>query len=172
VSFADALRFVLRQEGGFVDNPDDPGGATNHGITQATYDRYRASQGVAPQAVSQITDAEVAEIYQTQYWSMCRCDVLEGLDGGLALAVFDTSVNSGVGEASRMLQQLLEVTADGVIGPQTLAALAGRDLKRLAEDYLWARLGFDAGIAQRRLNSRQFLLAWVNRIIALHDQLT
>ncbi len=71
-----------------------------------------------------------------------------------------------------MLQQLLEVTADGVIGPQTLAALAGRDLKRLAEDYLWARLGFDAGIAQRRLNSRQFLLAWVNRIIALHDQLT
>src|SRR3989442_10698751 len=119
MSFADALQFVLQQEGGFVDNPADPGGATNHGITQATYDRYRAAQGLAPQGVAQITDTEVTEIYQTQYWSVCRCDELERLDVGLGLAVFDTAVNSGVREASRMLQRLLGVRADGVIGPQT-----------------------------------------------------
>ena len=116
-----------------------------------------------------ITDAEVSEIYQSQYWNACRCADIEPLDAGLALIVFDTAVNSGVGEASRILQRLLQVTPDGQIGPQTITALGGRDLKGLVEDYLWARLALDAGIARRRPKSRQFLLAWVSRVISLRE---
>ncbi len=170
MSFDDALQFVLQQEGGFVNNPNDPGGATNRGITQATYDRYRSAQGVAPLAVSGIADGEVSDIYQTQYWTASRCMDIEQLDAGLALVVFDTAVNSGVGEASRILQRLLGVTADGQIGPQTLEALAGRDLKALTEDYLWARLALDAGIVRQRPQSRQFLLGWVSRVLALRER--
>ena len=105
MSFDDALQFVLQQEGGFVNNPNDPGGATNRGVTQGTYDRYRSAQGVAPRAVSGIADGEVSDIYQTQYWTAARCMDIEQLDAGLALVVFDTAVNSGVGEASRILQR-------------------------------------------------------------------
>jgi len=151
--------------------PTNPGGATNRGITQATYDQYRAKQGVPPRPVSAITEAEVTAIYQSQYWNACRCADIEPLDVGLALVVFDTAVNSGVGDASKILQRLLQVTPDGQIGPQTIGALIGRDLKELAEDYLWARLALDAGIAQRRPKSRQFLLAWVSRVLSLRGSL-
>jgi lysozyme family protein len=169
MSFEDALQFVLHEEGGFVNNPDDPGGATNHGITQATYDRHRANRGVPSAPVSTITAAEVSEIYRAQYWNACRCADIEPLDARLALIVFETAVNSGVGQASKILQRLLQVTPDGQIGLQTIAALGGRDLKGLVEDYLWARLALDAGIARRRPKSRQFLLAWVSRVLSLRQ---
>ena len=171
MSFEAALQFVLRQEGGYVDNPDDPGGATNHGVTQHTYDAYRTAQGQPPNPVSDITDAEVSDIYATDYWSACHCsDIERQANEWLALVVFDTAVNSGVSRAAQLLQGLLGVTADGSIGPRTLGALAGRDARQLAEDYLWARLAFDASIAASRPAARQFLPGWVNRLVALRSR--
>ena len=172
MSFQDALQFVLAREGGYVDNPNDPGGATNRGVTQAAYDEYRAAHDLAAQPVSAITDAELTDIYRGDYWSACHCDDIERRAGApLALVVFDTAVNSGASRAARMLQQLLGVADDGVIGQQTLGALAGRDARQLAEDYLWARLGFDADIARNRPASREFLPGWVHRVVALRKQL-
>ncbi len=170
MSFEASLQFVLQQEGGFVDNPDDPGGATNHGITQATYDRYRSAKGLPTQSVSAVSEAETREIYETLYWDACRCGDIDRLAPGLALDVFDTAVNSGVGEASKILQRLLQVTPDGHIGPQTLGALPGRDLRALTEEYLWARLALLTAIARRRPKSRQFLLAWVSRVVSLREE--
>ena len=68
MSFSDSLSMVLQFEGGFVDNPDDPGGATNQGVTQAVYDRFRAEHGLAIQSVRLIQSNEVAAIYQVEYW--------------------------------------------------------------------------------------------------------
>lgn len=119
-SFEPALGHVLRVEGGFVDHPLDPGGATNLGITHATLARWRG-RPVAPADVRALTRAEAAAIYRARFWKAVAAD---RLPAGVDLLVFDIAVASGPGRAARMLQQELGVAADGIVGPLTLAAAA------------------------------------------------
>lgn len=100
-AFTAALAFVLRWEGGYSDHPLDPGGATNQGVTQATYDAYRRSQGWPVRSVREIHDAEVRAIYHERYWLRAGCDTIS--PPALALCVMDAAVNSGVGAALRWL---------------------------------------------------------------------
>lgn len=103
--FERALAFVLRWEGGYSDHPQDPGGATNMGITQATYDRWRRSQGLPTRPVREISMEEVRAIYRDRYWEPLPARYAEK-DPALALALFDLAVNSGVGTAIRALQEV------------------------------------------------------------------
>ena len=99
-----SLPFILRWEGGFIDHPADPGGATNKGVTQKVYDAWRARQGQPPRSVRLIEDAEMHAIYESNYWVPPRCDLLSG---PLDLVQFDTAVNMGPGRAVRFLQSAL-----------------------------------------------------------------
>ena len=117
-----ALQVVLREEGGYVNNPNDPGGATYRGVTQATYNAYRHSKGLPPQHVKKCSMAETADIYRNLYWDKIRGD---DLPVGVDLAVFDFAVNSGVSRASKMVQHLAGVEADGILGPASLKAISG-----------------------------------------------
>lgn len=94
--FARALTRVLRYEGGYSDHPDDPGGATNQGITQRTYDAWRDRHGVERQSVKHITPQEVEGIYHANYWLKAGCDQLPP---AVAAATFDAAVHSGVTQA-------------------------------------------------------------------------
>ncbi len=98
--FAAALPHILGFEGGLSDHPADPGGRTNHGITQGTYDGWRSSQGQATQAVDAITNAEIEAIYYQNYWLASGADKLPA---ALALTHFDWAVNAGVGAAAKTL---------------------------------------------------------------------
>ena len=71
--FKKALSFVLKWEGGYVNNPNDRGGATNKGITQNTYNSYLQSKGRPTKDVRYITDAEVEDIYYSRYWLPAKC---------------------------------------------------------------------------------------------------
>ncbi|WP_158966277.1 glycoside hydrolase family 108 protein [Chachezhania sediminis] len=137
--FARALPRILAHEGGFVNHPADPGGATNRGITQATYNGWLKSQGRASRPVQYISDAEVAAIYGVQYWDAIRGDELPA---GVAYAVFDAAVNSGPARAAKWLQAAVGVTADGVIGVQTLAAAAKAPAHKVIDAMCDARLAF------------------------------
>src|SRR5712692_4452895 len=119
--FDSSLQFVLKWEGGFVDDPADPGGATNKGITQGVYDSYRKRKGLAHQGVKSISDAEVSEIYQSSYWDAAKCG---SLPAPLDLVEFDTAVNMGVGRAVKFLQHCLHISEDGVFGAATETALS------------------------------------------------
>lgn len=114
------LPVILQWEGGFVDNPHDPGGATYRGVTQATYNAYRNTRGLPPQSVRDMSDAECSTIYETEYWIPARCN---NLPAGVDLCQFDEAVNCGNFEATKLLQQALGVSADGIFGLQTLAAV-------------------------------------------------
>lgn len=117
-NFSRALAAVLKHEGGFVNHPRDPGGATNKGITIATFRRYVKRSGTVAE-LKAISDADVAKVYRKHYWDKVRADELPG---GLDYAVFDYAVNSGPGRAVKHLQEVLGVKQDGVIGPVTIAA--------------------------------------------------
>ena len=118
-NYAQALKQVLKYEGGYVDHPKDPGGPTNKGVTQAVYDSWRKSQNLPTQTVRNIADSEVAAIYKNLYWDRVNGD---NLPTGVDFAVFDYAVNSGVSRAAKSLQSVVGVTQDGVIGPATIQA--------------------------------------------------
>lgn len=119
-NFEKALALVLKHEGGYVDHPKDPGGATMKGVTQAVYNAYRKIRGRGLLSVKYISDEELRAIYKFQYWDRVHGDFLPS---GLDYAVFDFAVNSGVRRASKYLQAVLGAAQDGVIGAKTLAAI-------------------------------------------------
>lgn len=141
-NYAQALKQVLKYEGGKVDNPKDPGGRTAFGITQDTYDAWRKKQGLPNADVFTISQTEVASIYKYEYWDAIRGD---DLPSGVDFAVFDYAVNSGVSKAAKTLQAVVGVTQDGQIGPQTIQA---------AKDYV------AMSITNRRLAFMQSLSIW------------
>jgi lysozyme family protein len=118
-NYAQALKQVLKYEGGYVDHPKYPVGQTNKGVTQAVYDDWRKSQNLPTQSVRNIADSEVAAIYKNLYWDRISGDLLPS---GVDFAVFDYAVNSGVSRAAKTLQAVVGVTQDGQIGPQTIQA--------------------------------------------------
>ena len=140
-TFEKALGFVLAHEGGFVNHPRDPGGATNRGITQATFDAWRRQNGLQKETVEDITDDEVAKIYRVQYWDAVRANELPV---GLDYALFDFAVNSGPSRAVKFLQRIVGVDDDGAIGTMTMDAVTRysdlfgveRLIQRLCDDRL------------------------------------
>ncbi|CAB4140039.1 zliS Lysozyme family protein [uncultured Caudovirales phage] len=137
--FAVCLPRILKHEGGYVNHPKDPGGATNKGIIQRTYDSWRDRQGQPRQSVKAITPAEVAAIYRRDYWDAVKGD---DLPTGVDYAVFDFAVNSGINRAAKFLQRAVGVADDGVIGPATLAAVAKADASDTVAKICDARLAW------------------------------
>ena len=99
--FKKALKFVLKWEGGYVNNPYDKGGATNKGITQYTYNGWLKSHGLASRDVRYITDSEVEEIYYKNYWKRAGCDKMSPQ---FAILAFDTAVNMGLARINQFMK--------------------------------------------------------------------
>ena len=102
-NFEKMLKFVLQEEGGYVNDPHDRGGETNKGITHTTYDSYRKSKGLPTRSVKNITDDEVRDIYYNNYYKASGADKLDNPQ--LSLYVFDTAVNMGVSRAKEFLNK-------------------------------------------------------------------
>jgi lysozyme family protein len=166
-AYPKALRFILRWEGGFVDDPADRGGRTNRGVTQRTYDSWRSRQGLAPRDVKGIEEAEVSAIYEGDYWIPPRCDILAS---PLDLVEFDTAVNMGPRRAVRILQTVLGCGVDGAFGGDTIAAAATCDPGNTVVEYCKVREGIYRGIVQRDPTQARFIKGWMNRLNALRAE--
>jgi lysozyme family protein len=118
-NFNKALELVLKHEGGYVDHPQDPGGATNYGITKKVYETY-LGRSCTKQEIKDMPLDAVAEIYKRKYWDKIRGD---DLPNGLDWCIFDFAVNAGVSRAARTLQGFLATAIDGIIGSGTLEAI-------------------------------------------------
>lgn len=154
--FQICLPLVLVSEAGYVDHPDDPGGATNLGMTQAALAAWRG-RPVSKAEVRALTVADVAPIYETQYWRAAACD---RLPAGVDYMVFDMAVNSGVVRAAKYLQLAVGVEADGHIGPVTLAALARKAPAEVVRTMAGERLAYYRGLA----NFPIFGKGWLRRL--------
>lgn len=157
-----ALKWVLAHEGGYVNHPKDPGGATNMGVTQRTYNAYRARRGLPAQSVRGITSDEVAEIYKTQYWDAVRAD---DLPAGLDYAVFDYAVNSGPSRAMKDLQREVGAAPDGINGMRTMEGVNAADTFDLIERLCHRRMRFLRGLK----HWPTFGKGWTRRVMGLQD---
>lgn len=122
---------IQRIEGGYVNDPNDPGGETNFGISKRSYPNLD---------IPNITEGDAIALYYSDFWVPCGAG---SLPCGLDLWVFDLAVNSGTDAAVKLLQQVCKVGVDGVMGPQTIASACG-----LAEPelFLVARLQYYMGL--------------------------
>lgn len=137
-TFETALKEVLKHEGGFVNHPDDPGGATNKGITIATYRKWIDKNGTV-EDLKRISDTQVAKIYRSVYWNAVKGD---DLPYGIDYAVFDFGVNSGPTRAAKYLQAVLGVAQDGKIGPVTISAAKAADPAKVIAALCDRRMSF------------------------------
>lgn len=119
-SYAQAQRLVLVYEGGKVDDPQDPGGRTNQGVTQRVFSAYLREHGMPARDVYSMTVAERDVIYRAQYWDRVRGDMLPA---GVDFVIYDGAVNSGVAQSIKWAQRAVGVGADGVMGEITLDAI-------------------------------------------------
>ena len=158
---------ILRWEGGYVNHPADPGGATNKGVIQRVYDDWRTRQGLPKRDVRQLEDAEMHAIYEAGYWLPPRCDLLQRQ---LDLVQFDTAVNMGVGRAVRMLQGALGCEVDGDFGPATRRAAEACSLGTAIKAYCDAREAYYRRLAEQRPKMKVFLKGWLNRLNALRAE--
>jgi lysozyme family protein len=136
--FEKCLDPVLHHEGGFVDHPRDPGGATNLGCTKAVWEEW-VGHPVDVQAIKDLTPEDVGPLYRKRYWDAVKADQLPV---GLDYCVFDTAINSGPGRAVRFLQAVVGATQDGAIGPKTLAAVREKNPRDVINEYCDKRLEF------------------------------
>jgi lysozyme family protein len=148
--FTRAIERVLAHEGGFVDNPDDPGGKTRWGISQRAYPYLD---------IDTLTRDQAIVLYRRDAWTPIRGDALPE---AVAFQVLDAAVNHGVLRAVGWLQQTLGVRVDGVVGPATRAAAADVDPVALIFAYNAARLEFYA----RLRTFPTFGRGWTRRIAA------
>lgn len=115
MNFDEAFHHLLGHEGGYVNHPDDPGGETNWGVTKVVA-RQHGYEGL----IKDMPVAVAKAVYRKSYWDAVQAD---NLPPAIRYAVFDAAVNSGVGTSIRWLQQAVGTTADGALGPKTLAAI-------------------------------------------------
>ncbi len=152
-----ALDFTFRWEGGYVNNPRDPGGETKWGISK------RAHPDVD---IATLTRDDAARIYWDTYWVEAGCEQLPRLT---ALAVFDFAVNSGPPAAVRSLQYALSgLVVDGVFGPKTMRAASEQPDKVLALEVNRGRMRYVTRLVRKKPDTRLvFLTGWMQRIMAV-----
>lgn len=155
-NFEAALKLVLKHEGGFVNHPRDPGGATNKGITLATFRRYVKPRGSVAD-LKALTVEQAGIVYRRRYW-----DAVIGaeLPTGVDYAVFDYAVNSGPGRAAKELQRVVGATVDGRIGPQTLKAVHAKHPGAIINALCDRRMAF----LKRLRTWPTFGRGWTNRV--------
>ncbi|MEM6304995.1 MAG: holin-associated N-acetylmuramidase [Pseudomonadota bacterium] len=163
-SVRDIATEIVAREGGYVNDPDDPGGATKYGVTIHTMRRLgldlTGDGRVNVADVKQLTRAQATDIFIKHYFERPR---IAELPEALQASVFDMYVNAG-GNAVKILQRLLrdmgfEIVADGAIGPRTLAAVRAameRAPDHFVDAYGIARRNYYFRLADRRPASRKY----------------
>jgi lysozyme family protein len=118
-NFSEALKAVLKHEGGFVNHPKDPGGMTNLGVTKKVWEGW-VGHPVDEKAMRALTPEIVGPMYKKKYWDAVKADELPD---GLDYLMFDFAINAGPGRAIKTMQKAIGTTPDGAIGPKTIMAL-------------------------------------------------
>ncbi len=151
--------WILQAEGGYVNDPIDPGGETKYGISRKVYPTVD---------IKNLTLDKAKEIYRRDYWAACRCDYLPQR---VALAVFDGAVNMGAKTSIKILQVCLGVTPDGVIGPVTLSALENQSEHRVLRNILAQRAVNYMKVILNNPTLWKFSLGWMRRMFSLAEVL-
>lgn len=154
-NFKECLDIVLKSEGGFVNNPADPGGMTNLGVTKRVWQEYTGHEA-DEKIMRGLTAEKVAPLYEQRYWRPTYCEVLPR---GLDLLIFSMGINAGTGRAVKLLQSAIGCVPDGVIGSTTMGLIKQSNVADLIAKYSDTRRSY-----YKSLNKPMFEKGWLNRV--------
>ena len=172
-TFDEIIEVVLEHEGGYVDDPDDRGGATNWGVTQAVYENF-VGYKCDKEEIKNMDEETAKEIYHEKFWKPSRADKLPA---EVRETYFDMVVNHGQGGPVKILQQACNnkrkpenyIDVDGGIGPNTIRAaknLKNWELQVERSGYYW-NLVFKGSKYTQRTSQVKFIRGWIRRCFKL-----
>jgi len=132
-NFKECLDLVLKSEGGWVNNPKDPGGETNLGVTKVVWEEW---VGHPVETMKNLTKDQVAPLYEQKYWRPCYGEVLPR---GLDFVVFSMGVNAGPGRSVKLLQSAIGCVSDGIIGSRTRELISASNSATLINKFSESR---------------------------------
>lgn len=179
--FKDAITFVLDNEGGFVDDPNDPGGSTNYGISckflnkycdkELLTDIFGHNKNITPDEIKSLSRDNAIKIYEKCFWQKYPYEKIN--DQELATRVFDFTIHKNPYESHRILQSAFnkllpdnsafKIKIDGIIGPKTLKSINYKDSKMILGRFKSLRADFYRILCLKNENLRQYLKGWLNR---------
>jgi len=159
-----AFKLMLASEGGYIYHPSDPGGRTNLGVTQATWENWVGRKSDEAE-MRGLTPEKVEPMYKKKYWDAVRGDELPM---GLDYLMFDFAVNAGAGRAIKTLQSAVGVMPDGGFGPITMAAVQAVDPVKLIERFSQAKEDFYRSLT----TFSTFGTGWLNRVADVKQHAT
>jgi len=171
--FQPALQKVLVHEGGYVNDPDDPGGETYYGIARNIHSKWSGwisidmckNQSGFPANLEKDTELqnEIARFYQINFWDKINGDNIQ--NQLVANSIFDFGVNAGVKTSASLAQMVVEAQADGVIGPQSLEKLNAFDPDHFLAAFTVAKIARYISIIRKRPTSKKYLYGWITRAL-------
>ena len=153
---------VIKREGGFVDHPDDRGGPTKYGITGYTLASWR-NEGIDSDDVEALTVMEARDIYLAMYWQEAKLDLLP-VSPVLQEMLFDAAVQHDPYDATRFLQRAVNSKPDGLIGPNTIAAVEEMESDMVAARFMSERLKHYGQLITSNPSQAVFAHGWMNRM--------
>ena len=164
--FDEIIVEVLEAEGGFVHDPDDKGGATNHGVTQKSYSEFLGRQATIDEMKNMTTD-DAKECYMKDFWIPAKID---RLPDNLKHIYFDMVVNMGRKNAGKIIQQAVNtkkgsavLDVDGIVGSGTLSHVNDLTLQDVLVErsMFFANNCFDGSRFAKRTRQNKFLRGWI-----------
>lgn len=172
--FSSACAATLKAEGGYVNNPKDPGGETYKGIARKRNPAWSGwaeidaakQKGNFPASLedSRTLQENLQSFYRSNYWNQIRGD--EIADQRIAASVFDFAVNAGVATSARLAQATVNEPVDGIIGTSTLKKLNADDPRAFLANFALQKIARYVSICEQKPESREFFFGWVKRTLA------
>lgn len=167
-----SINHVLKVEGGYVDDPADPGGATKYGITQKTWDVFNVQRGADTSHVRWISKCDAREVYESMYWEPLNLEQVHS--DRIALCIFDQAVNQGLIRATKRAQEVVNfltrgvnLKVDGLLGPKTIKGLNMTSKSNFVPYYLQESRLYYVDLMAANPVLIKFRRGWLNRVFHL-----
>ena len=171
--FNEAYISTMKSEGGYVNDPDDPGGETYKGVARKynskwsgwiTIDLLKQKSNFPKNLdLDEGLQKEIENFYEMNYWDKVQGDSIEDQD--IAESIFDFGVNAGPKTSAKLAQLSVNAEPDGIIGPKTLERLNAEDKKTFLALFAIAKIGRYASICEKNSSSRKYFYGWVRRTL-------
>lgn len=160
------IPFILQFEGGYAEVPGDLGGPTNSGITLGTFQQFFGADKTK-EDLKKMSYVQWRYIFEKGFVNKCKADQIK--NESVAYMLVDFAWHSGVKTAVKVLQRIVGVEADGVVGNKTLAAVNSKNGEKLFYKYFNARQNYLYQIINHRPANGKFELGWLRRLYALYN---
>jgi lysozyme family protein len=171
--FTQAFQLTIAHEGGYVNDPDDPGGETYKGVARKIHSKWTGwtivdmlkRQSGFPANLDKDADLQetVSDFYRVTFWDKMKGDDI--VDQQVAESIFDFGVNAGVGTSASLAQMVIGATADGVIGPQSITSLNSFNADHFLASFTVAKIARYISIVKKRPTSRKYFYGWICRAL-------